>query len=190
MESRLRELEGTPGASIAGPPSVPGSMSSPGDSPSTASGHNAFAHLLGAAGVSGARQERSRQDDPDVLEPFVHVMGAPAVHGPDRPSSPHPRARQNEVPMTPVAGIPDLPSRKATDLAHADLLTLLPTAPQSMIIVRASLKYMSFLHCTVHIPIFLAEHDEWIKAVSEGREGGKGDAWLSYCKPECHILLT
>lgn len=186
MESRLRELE-TPGAAASaapGPPSVgAGSLSSPADSPSTASGgHNAFSHLLGAAAVSGGRQERSRQDDPDVLEPFVHVMGAPAVSGPDRPSSPHPRAAKNDVPVSQVSGLPDLPSRKATDLAHADLLTLLPTPPQSMIIVRASLKYMSFLHCSVHIPIFLEEHDEWIKAVSEGRPGGKGDAWLSYCK--------
>jgi hypothetical protein len=51
-----------------------------------------------------------------------------------------------------------------------------------MLIVRASLKYMSFLHCTVHIPIWLAEHDEWITAVGEGREMDKSDAWLSYCK--------
>lgn len=190
LENRLREIEGSQGtpSNPVDPASV-GSISSPGDSPNTAS--NAFAHLLNAAttarsvpGVGPLEPERSRQDDPDVLEPFVHVMAMP-LHKNDRPSLPHQRVRQasmTDTPMSPVSSLPDLPSRKVTDLAQADLLTLLPTPPQSMIIVRASLKYMSFLHYSCHIPSFLAEHDEWIQAVSEGREGGKGDAWLSYCK--------
>lgn len=184
LENRLRELEGSqsnPPTNPAGPASV-GSLSSPGDSPSTVS--NAFAHLLNAATTAhSGPTERSRQDEPDVLEPFVHVMAMP-LNKNDKPSSPHVRVRQTmpDTPMSPVASLPDLPSRKTTDLAQADLLTLLPTPPQSMIIIRASLKYMAFLHYSTHIPSFIQEHDEWIQAVSEGREGGKGDAWLSYCE--------
>lgn len=190
LENRLRELEG-PNSSLSNPigPTSVGSMSSPGDSPNTAS--NAFAHLLNAAttarsgpGPGPLETERSRQDEPDVLEPFVHVMAMP-LNKNDRPSSPHQRIRQvslTDAQLSSGSALPDLPSRKVTDLAQADLLTLLPTPPQSMIIVRASLKYMSFLHYSCHIPSFLAEHDEWIQAVSEGREGGKGDAWLSYCE--------
>ncbi|KLT41693.1 hypothetical protein CC85DRAFT_108549 [Cutaneotrichosporon oleaginosum] len=178
LEARLRQLEGRAGTpSHAGPASV-GSTSSPGESPSTA---NAFAHLLNAATTarSGAETERSRQDDPDVLEPFVHVMAMP-LNKNDRPSSPNPRRQQDNATPGPISSLPDLPSRKMMDLAQADLLTLTPTPPQSMAIIRASLKYMSFLHYSCHIPSFIAEHDEWIQAVSEDREGGKGDAWLSY----------
>lgn len=183
LETRIRELENG-GASSVGK-TTPASIMA--DSPSdTQSPSNAFAHLIGAArSASGSGSnvpvERSRQDDPDILEPFVHVMAAPTVHS-ERPSSPHPRTRDlgSPAPMSPMSGLPDLPSRKATDLAQADLLTLLPTAPQSMVIVRASLKYMSFLHCASHVPHWLQEHDEWIAAVSDGRDGGKGDAWLSY----------
>jgi len=190
LENRIRELEmgtaagGTP-ASGKAVGSTPASTSSPMD---THSPSNAFANLIGAARsaqpAEKERVERSRQDDPDVLEPFVHVMAHPAVHNQGRPASPHPRTRElgSPQPMSPIGGLPDLPSRKSTDLAQADLLTLLPSAPQSMLIVRASLKFMTFLHCTVHIPFWLAEHDEWINAVSEGREVDKTDAWLSHCK--------
>lgn len=185
LENRMRELEVTTPSSAKAAGSTPASNSSP--AVDTHSPSNAFANLLGAARAGAALEkdkERSRQDDPDVLEPFVHVMAHPAVQHQGRPSSPHPRTREldSPQPMSPMGGLPDLPSRKATDLAQADLLTLLPSAPQSMLIVRASLKYMSFLHCTVHIPSWLAEHDEWITAISEGREADKSDAWLSYCE--------
>lgn len=208
LEGRVRELEGGPPlAQSSTPGSVgrAGSVSSPVDmtqaqtqaqaqaqaqSQATQSqSPNAFTNLLGAArsSLAEAEGERSRQDDPDVLEPFVHVMAHPAVQAQrsGRPESPHQRVQElgsPQQPMSPIAGLPDLPSRKATDLAQADLLTLLPSAPQSMLIVRASLKYMSFLHCTVHIPLWLAEHDEWITAISEGREWDKSDAWLSFCE--------
>ncbi|BEJ11878.1 hypothetical protein CspHIS471_0203380 [Cutaneotrichosporon sp. HIS471] len=179
LENRLRELEGRDTPTNPVDPASVGTISSPGESPTTA---NAFAHLLNAATTvrSGAETERSRQDEPDVLEPFVHVMAMP-LNKQDRPSSPHPRVRQviADAPGS-ISSLPDLPSRKTMDLAQADLLTLIPTPAQSMTIIRASLKYMSFLHYSCHIPSFIVEHDEWIQAVSEGREGGKGDAWLSY----------
>lgn len=187
LETRLREFEGPAQTPTNDPGSVASrnSVPSPADSPSA----NAFAHLVGSS--SSARQPHdepgSRQDDPDVLEPFVHVMGVPAPPSDRRPSEPQGRPRlDSEAPLSPavpgLGNLPDLPSRKATDLAHSDLLTLLPTAPQSMLIVRASLKFMSFLHATCHIPTFLNEHDTWIAKVTNGDEGGKGDAWLSYCE--------
>lgn len=192
LESRIRELEA--GGSGSTPSARPGSRardSGPASGPTPSSsadspldGGNAFAHLLSAAnghaasGHTAHREgpEKSRQDDPDVLEPFVHVMGIPKQ--PERAGSPHPGAGRSSG----NGGLPDLPSRKSTDLGQTDLLTLLPTPPQSSLIIRASFKYLCFFHPSVHVPTFIKEHDEWIAATAEGENLEKGDAWLSYCE--------
>ncbi|WOO86077.1 uncharacterized protein LOC62_07G009566 [Vanrija pseudolonga] len=190
LESRIRELEA--GGSGSTPSARPGSRardSGPASGPTPSSsadspldGGNAFAHLLSAAnghaasGHTAHREgpEKSRQDDPDVLEPFVHVMGIPKQ--PERAGSPHPGRGSTSG----NGGLPDLPSRKSTDLGQTDLLTLLPTPPQSSLIIRASFKYLCFFHPSVHVPTFIKEHDEWIAATAEGENLEKGDAWLSY----------
>ncbi|TXT04387.1 hypothetical protein VHUM_04154 [Vanrija humicola] len=178
LESRIRELEA--GGSGGTPSARPGSRamesgpSASGPTPtSSANGHAASGHTAHREGP-----EKSRQDDPDVLEPFVHVMGIPKQ--PERSGSPHPGAGKTSSRGGANEGLPDLPSRKSTDLGQTDLLTLLPTPPQSSLIIRASFKYLCFFHPSVHVPTFIKEHDEWIAATAEGENIEKGDAWLSY----------
>jgi hypothetical protein len=75
----------------------------------------------------------------------------------------------------------DLPSRSLPSLTSADLLSFVPSPLQSSAVTRASLKYMTFVHCGVHVPTWLTEHDAFVESVARGEGHGRSDGWLSVC---------
>jgi hypothetical protein len=83
------------------------------------------------------------------------------------------------VPLT--RSLRDLPSRSLPSLTSADLLSFVPSPLQSSAVTRASLKYMTFVHCGVHVPTWLTEHDAFVESVARGEGHGRSDGWLSVC---------
>ncbi|KAM0750895.1 hypothetical protein T439DRAFT_325944 [Meredithblackwellia eburnea MCA 4105] len=57
------------------------------------------------------------------------------------------------------------------------LLSLVPIE-RSHILVTASLHYLSWNHCVVHVPSYLVEHDAWIRRLATG-DCDVDDGWLA-----------
>ncbi|KAK4702336.1 hypothetical protein P7C70_g3889, partial [Phenoliferia sp. Uapishka_3] len=130
------------------------------------------------------------EDKSDILRPYLRVLGLPV----DQTRSPINRVSvllfspievvaqdlnlQPSPSLESSLGPPAFKSRRSdSSLAFQSLLDLVPVA-HSNLIVEASLNAVDWIHCVVHVPSWLREHNEWIERMKRGI-GEVKEEWLA-----------